>query len=151
METEDLNPGSARQQLSTLQADAVIAGSRSAAPLWYLAVQALCCAGFVLSFGFGRWQAMGFAAAGAALALLGMLRPLVTGTRADPWAYRRSLKIGAVQAAFLVAMVGLAMFVVGPDSSPVLLAAAVVLTFGVVLALGIRMECAFARSILDGA
>ena len=150
METEDLSPGSARHQLSTLQADAVAAGRRSAAPRWYLVVQALCCAGFVLSFGFGRWQAMGFAAAAAALALLGMLRPLVTGTRADPWAFPPSLKVGAVLVAFLAAIIGVAMVAVGPDSPPALLAAAVLLTFAVVLVLGIRMERAFVRSILDG-
>ncbi|WAP50991.1 hypothetical protein OL239_13765 [Arthrobacter sp. ATA002] len=151
METEDLSPRGVREQLNTLQADAVVAGRRSAAPLWYLTAQALCCAVFVLSFSFGRWEAMGFASAGVALCLLGMLRPVITGTRADPWAYRRSLKVGAVLAAFLLVMLGAGMFALGPGSPPAVPAAAALLTFGVTLALGIRMERAFSRSVTDAA
>lgn len=141
----------AQEQLRTLQADGAVVGARSAAPLWYLVLQSLCISGFILSFGLGRWEALGFSLSAVALVLLGMLRPAITGTRADPWAYRRPLLVGLVQTGFVVVLVALGMFVLAPAGSAVLLGVAALLAFGGSLALGIRMERALARSITESA
>lgn len=151
MESHGLDPRTAKLHLDTLQADGAVAGARSGAPFWYVFAQSLCIAGFVTSFGLGRWEAMGFSISAVLLVLLGMLRPIITGTRADPWAYRASLLVGIRQAAIVAVGVVLGMFAVKPADSPVLLGAAVLVTFMGSLVLGLRMERALVRSITEGA
>ncbi|WP_104161877.1 hypothetical protein [Arthrobacter sp. ZGTC212] len=151
METPSIDPRTAKQHLDTLRADGAVAGRCSAAPFWYVCVQSLCVAGFVMSFGLGRWEAMGFAVSAVFLVLLGVLRPIITGTRADPWAYRGSLLVGLKQAGLVSVAVLLGMFAVKPADSPVLLGVAVLLSFAGSLVLGLRMERALVRSITEGA
>ncbi|WP_162924866.1 hypothetical protein [Mycetocola zhujimingii] len=151
MERDDaLSPVNAQEQLDALRADGAAVSTRTSAPLWYLVAQSLCIAGFVFSFSLDNWQSLGFVIAAVAMVLLGMLRPAITGTRAEPWVYRRSLTIGAAQLGFVVALVVLGPLLVSLADSAVLFGALLVVAFGGSLALGIAMERALARSIAEG-
>ncbi|MDN3483606.1 hypothetical protein QMA10_16985 [Arthrobacter sp. APC 3897] len=149
METHGVDPRTAKEHLDRLQADGAAAARRSGAPFWYVCLQSLCIAGFVSAFGLGRWEAMGSAVSAVLLVLLGMLRPVITGTRAEPWAYRSSLPAALRQAGLVAAAVLLAMFAVKPADSPGLLGIAVLLSFVSSLVLGLHTERALVRSIAE--
>ena len=147
MESRDVTPAAARTHLDALEADGAAVASYAGAPFWYVLLQACCISGFVLSFGLGPWEAAGFAVSAVALVLLGMLRPLVTGTRADPWGYPASVRAGLTLTGCTALAVGIGMVVSKTGGSVVLLSAAVVVAFAVSLMLGLRMERALVRSV----
>ena len=147
MESRDVTPETARHHLEALDADGAAVSGSTGVPFWYVLLQSCCISGFVLSFGLGPWESAGFALSAVALVLLGMLRPLITGTRADPWAYPASVRVALTFIGCAALAVGIGMVVSKSGGSMALLFAAALLTFAATLVLGLRMERALVRSI----
>ncbi len=141
----------ARELLDQVHTDRARASTALRAPLWYHAGLALAVAFFVGAFAVDEDAFPIVVSLSAAVAvLLGVVRPWVTRTQADPWNTEAGLRVGLVQAAavLLVGATGIALSTATGLDWALWLAAVLagILCFG----LSTRMETALARSTRRG-
>jgi DNA-binding MarR family transcriptional regulator len=95
----------ARQTLDRLTEDRANEAPRTQAPTWYHPAIGLAVAAFVSAFALpDDWFVVVVSASAVVAVLLGVLRPWVTGTQADPWAHQQSLRVGLAQFAVVAAI-----------------------------------------------
>lgn len=112
---ESQNIAAARQTLSSLDEDRARAAVRVRAPLWYRAALSLAVVAFIRAFGLPDSTFIVIISISAAVAvLLGVIRPWVTGTQADPWATGPALRWGIAQtlAVLTIGAAGIGLFTV---------------------------------------
>jgi hypothetical protein len=141
----------ARAQLGSLAADRVSSGRRAAAPWWLIFLHGLSVAGFVVSFGLGAWQSAGFTVSATVFVALGIIRPWITRTQAEPWSRsRRAVRPGVLQ--FVVGSAVIAVGVVAYEHFNVSWALwpAAVLAGATTVLFGLQMERALAQDVSEG-
>lgn len=141
----------ARRQLDLLEADRVTVGARVAAPWWLIGLQGVSVAGFALSFGLGDGQSVGFAVSALVFVSLGMIRPWVTRTHAEPWSTsRRAVVPGALQMLFAVVIIASGVIAYAQFDIEWALWLAALLTGATTVLWGLRMERALTRDVTEG-
>jgi len=150
-DVREMDHHEARMQLDSLAADRVGSSAQAAAPWWLLALQGMSVAGFALSFGLGNWQSAGFSVCAVIFVVIGMIRPAVTHTRAEPWSTSKSaLRPGAFQ--ILAAIVAITLGVVTYTHLELAWALwpAAAISFATTILFGLQMERALSRDIAEG-
>lgn len=152
MENYDREPEAiaARRTLETLREDKARVASRVRAPFWYRFGFALAVVAFIRAFSLeGSAFILVISISAAAAVCLGVVRPWVTKTRADPWTDGPSLRWGLLQTAavFAFGAAGILLFTMTNEEWILWLGA--VLAGTACLGSSTRMENAFADSIRD--
>ncbi|GGE95433.1 hypothetical protein [Mycetocola zhadangensis] len=141
----------ARSQLELLAADRAVSSSRAAAPWWLIALHGLSVAGFVFSFGLGRWEAAGFAISALVFVGLGMIRPWITRTRAEPWSTStRAVRPGVLQFVSAVAIIAVGALLFKQLDAEWVLWPTAILACGTTVWFGLQMERALALDVAEG-
>lgn len=140
----------ARKALEALREDRSRIASRARAPFWYRLGFALAVVAFIRAFGLeGSAFVLVISISAAAAVGLGIVRPWVTKTQADPWADSPALRWGLLQTAavFAFGAAGILLFTITKEEwalwlGSVLAGAACLWSSG-------RMENALANSIRE--
>lgn len=144
----------ARQTLTQLTEDRANAAPRTRAPAWYHLAMGLAVAAFVWAFALpDEWFPVAVSASGVVAVLLGVLRPWITGTQADPWAHQQSLRIGLAQFTVVAAISAAGILAHASTTASWgrwVLAAAAILAAIATLVLGRRMDRALAGAVRTG-
>lgn len=150
MRSGPIDSDEARRQLKHLDADRVAIGVRAAAPWWLIGLHGVSVAGFALSFGLGDGQSVGFAVSALLFVGLGMIRPWVTGTHAEPWARsRRAVVPGVLQLVFAAVIIAGGVVAYGPFEVEWALWPTALLAAAATVLWGLRMERALMRDVAE--
>lgn len=147
-----INRDDAQSQLESLADDRAAAGARAAAPWWLIMLHGASIAGFALSFGLGDGQAVGFGVSVLVFVGLGVIRPWVTRTHAEPWSRsKRAVAPGVIQ--LLLAVIIIAVGVIAYDQFGIewALWPTALLAGGTTVLFGMQMERALTRDVAEGA
>ncbi|MET4541670.1 hypothetical protein ABIE37_003468 [Arthrobacter bambusae] len=151
---ENVNGGTeataARKAFEMLRQDTSRAAQRARAPFWYRFGFALAVVAFVRAFGLeGSAFILVTSISAAAAVGLGLVRPWVTKTRADPWADSLALRWGLLQTAAVLVFgaAGILLFTITKEEWVLWLGS--VLAGAACLWSSARMENALADSIRE--
>ncbi|MFW0772052.1 hypothetical protein ACLRGI_02650 [Paenarthrobacter nitroguajacolicus] len=140
----------ARKALAALRQDTSRAAQRARAPFWYRLGFALAVVAFVRAFGLEDGAFILVISISAAAAVgLGLVRPWVTKTQADPWADSPALRWGLLQTAAVLVLgaAGILLFTMTKEGWVLWLGS--VLAGAACLWSSARMENALANSIRE--
>lgn len=141
----------AQQALDQLQHDRARASGRVSTPLWHRIAFALTVVAAISAFALPEGAfTVAFSASAIAAVLLGLVRPWVTKTQADPWSDGAALKIGLVQTVAVLGIGAAGVLLYSATGSVWVLWVAAVLAGTMSVVLESRMESVFARSIQGG-
>ena len=141
----------AKSQLDSLAADRGLSGARAAAPWWLIVLHGASVAGFALSFGLGNWQSAGFVVSALFFVGLGMIRPIVTRTHAEPWSRSRSAVLpGVIQMATAAGIIAIGVIAYDRFGLAWALWPTALIAGGTTVVFGIMMERALTRDIVEG-
>ena len=142
----------ARSQLESLAADRATTSASAAAPWWFIVLHGACIAGFALSFGLGDRQPIGFVVSALALIGLGIVRPWVTRTHAEPWARsRRAVGPGVTQILVGIIIIAGGVIAYAGFNLEWALWPTALLAGGTTVLFGMQMERALTRDVAEGA
>ncbi|TFD91419.1 hypothetical protein [Cryobacterium serini] len=151
MENPEVTATEARRALEQLGADRGRAAVRITAPWWYQLIEGLLLAAFVLCFALDdAGFYIGASAIGFIYISLGLLRPVFTRTTAEPWSDARTWRAGLVQVAVILPIIVVSVLAHRQFDLLWILVATAAVVLVLKLALGARMERAFARSVVQG-
>lgn len=138
----------ARETLNALDQDRARAASRVRAPIWYQVAFALVIVTFIGAFSLDESAFMVAIVLCAVIgSLLGIIRPRVTGTQAEPWAHGPTSRWGIANflALLIIGIAGVASFTATGLTWVLWISA--VLAGATYLWLSRRMEDAFAQAV----
>ncbi|WP_105033456.1 hypothetical protein [Cryobacterium aureum] len=152
METPEVTAAEARRALEQLGKDRGRAAVRITAPWWYLLMEGLLLAAFILCFALSDpGFYIGANAIGFSYIVLGLLRRVFTRTTAEPWSDARTWRGGLVQVAIIVPVMAVGVLAHRQVDELWILVVTAAVVLALKLVLGVRMERAFARSVAQGA
>ncbi|MDJ0322008.1 hypothetical protein [Pseudarthrobacter sp. PS3-L1] len=140
----------ARKALRTLREDTSRIAPRVRAPFWYRFAFALAVVAFIRAFGLeGSAFILVISISAAAAVGLGLVRPWVTKTQADPWADGPALRWGLLQTGAVLAFGAAGIFLFTVTNEEWVLWLGSVLAGAACLWSSARMENALANSIRE--
>ena len=141
----------AQQVLDQLQHDRARASDRVRTPLWHRIAFALTVVTAISAFALPEDAfTVAFSASAIVAVLLGLVRPWVTKTQADPWSDGTALKIGLAQTVAVLGTGAAGVLLYTATGLAWVLWVAAVLAGTMSVVLETRMESVFASSIHGG-